>query len=195
VAALWCRSGGAEADQQPRPSTGRPAAPSSIARALSALSGLYRNALDERLIDRSPTAAVCRPKVADDSQATGLTRTELRALLAAADGARAHALLTLLALNGLRIDEALSRDVLRHRPSTRGFTHVQAPRRNDREPTISQVGKGSVMSEGYRFLRRTTGPPWTDHPHRSCRHADLLKHAPKAKVWRLRRRSMLPSAE
>jgi hypothetical protein len=45
--------------------------------------------------------------------ATGLDRDGLRALLdaARADGLRSAALITLLALNCLRIDEALSRDV------------------------------------------------------------------------------------
>lgn len=99
--------------EQPRASTGRPGAPSSVARALSALSGLYGYAVAEGLLDRSPATSLHRPRVADDSQATGLGRDELRRLLdtAAADGTRSHALITLLALNGLRIDEALSRDV------------------------------------------------------------------------------------
>lgn len=44
---------------------------------------------------------------------TGLDREDLRAMLAAArhDGVWSEALITLLALNGLRIGEALSRDV------------------------------------------------------------------------------------
>src|SRR5450759_4153852 len=81
-----------------------------VARRLSAIAGFYRYATDEDLIDRSPVAGVRRPKVADDSQTTGLDRDQLRAVLAlarqrAAAGAgqssRDLALLTLLAHNGL----------------------------------------------------------------------------------------------
>src|SRR5450759_1795453 len=88
-----------------------------VARRLSAIAGFDRYAADEDLIDRSPVAGVRRPKVADDSQTTGLDRDQLRAVLAlarqrAAAGAgqssRDLALLTLLAHNGLRIGEALA---------------------------------------------------------------------------------------
>src|SRR5664280_885561 len=87
-----------------------------VARRLSAIAGFYRYATDEDLIDRSPVAGVRRPKVADDSQTTGLDRDQLRAVLAlarkrAAAGAgqssRDLALLTLLAHNGLRIGEVV----------------------------------------------------------------------------------------
>lgn len=99
--------------ETPQPTTGKPAAASSIARRLSAVAGFYQYAVDEEVLDRSPAAHVRRPKVGDDSPSTGVDRDPLRALLAAAerDGKRSHALLTLLALNGLRIGEALSRDV------------------------------------------------------------------------------------
>src|SRR5664280_1471647 len=49
-----------------------------VARRLSAIAGFYRYATDEDLIDRSPVAGVRRPKVADDSQTTGLDRDQLR---------------------------------------------------------------------------------------------------------------------
>src|SRR5664280_1801597 len=55
-----------------------------VARRLSAIAGFYRYATDEDLIDRSPVAGVRRPKVADDSQTTGLDRDQLRAVLALA---------------------------------------------------------------------------------------------------------------
>src|SRR5664280_3142431 len=86
-----------------------------VARRLSAIAGFYRYATDEDLIDRSPVAGVRRPKVADDSQTTGLDRDQLRAVLAlarqrAAAGAgqssRDRALLTLLAHNGQRLTDA-----------------------------------------------------------------------------------------
>jgi site-specific recombinase XerD len=77
------------------------------------VAGFYEYAIDEGGLARSPAAHVNRPNVAEDSPSTGLDRDGLRALLAAAraDGRRSEALITLLALNGLRINEALSRDV------------------------------------------------------------------------------------
>lgn len=108
--------------ESPQPATGRSAARSSIARALSALSGLYAYAVDEGILDSSPAArSKRRPKIVKNSQSTGLTRDEGRRLLAAAaaDGFRSHALISLLINIGLRIDEALSRDV-EHLGSARG---------------------------------------------------------------------------
>ena len=87
----------------------------SIARRLSCLTGLYEYAVvDAGLIEHSPVVRVKRPKVSDHSSSTvGLDEKELVKLLeaAAADGLRSAALMTLLALNALRIGEALSRDI------------------------------------------------------------------------------------
>jgi integrase/recombinase XerD len=56
---------------------------------------------------------VRRPRLDYESDATGLDRNELGALLVAAglSSARDHALVSLLALNGLRVSEALSADI------------------------------------------------------------------------------------
>jgi integrase len=56
---------------------------------------------------------VRRPRLVYESHATGLDRNELGAILVAAGlaGARDHALVSLLALNGLQISEALGADV------------------------------------------------------------------------------------
>ena len=176
--------------EQPRPGTGRPAAPSSIARALSALSGLYRYALDEQLIDRSPVAAVRRPKVADDSQATGLTRPELRALLtaAAADGPRAHALLTLLALNGLRIDEALSRDV-EHLDTERGHRVLRIRRKGGARAT-AVLSAPTVHALQTYLADRDSGPIFITRTGRR-----LDEPAAWRLVRRLARRAGLPAAD
>src|SRR5664279_4999109 len=115
-----------------------------VARRLSAIAGFYRYATDEDLIDRSPVAGVRRPKVADDSQTTGLDRDQLRAVLAlarqrAAAGAgqssRDLALLTLLAHNGLRIGEALAADA--PDPGTeRGHRVLHITRNGGRRATV-----------------------------------------------------------
>jgi hypothetical protein len=51
--------------------------PATVARRLSALAQFYAYATDEGLIERSPAAKIRRPKVADDSQTTGLDRDQL----------------------------------------------------------------------------------------------------------------------
>jgi integrase/recombinase XerD len=86
---------------------------STIARRLTALAGFYGYAVDEGALAKSPVQRVKRPKTGNASQATGLDSTELAAFLAAArtSSARDHALACLLALNGLRISEALGATV------------------------------------------------------------------------------------
>lgn len=102
------------------------ASAATIARKCSTLSGYYRTAVVEDAILTSPTAHLRRPKVPNDSPTLGLDEHELMALLAAAQrrGPRAHALVILLAHDGLRISEALGLDVEdfsrrgRHRTAT-----------------------------------------------------------------------------
>jgi integrase/recombinase XerD len=84
-----------------------------VARRLCTIAGLYRYAEEEGLIDYSPAVHVRRPRLDYESHATGLDRNELGALLVAAGlaSARDHALISLLALNGLRISEGLGADI------------------------------------------------------------------------------------
>jgi integrase len=65
------------------------------------------------VLEENPVANIKRPRVPNASMTVGLARDELERLLdaAQADGPRSAALITLLAYNGLRIDETLSRDV------------------------------------------------------------------------------------
>ena len=69
----------------------------------------------EGLLDRSPAVHVRRPRLDYESNATGLDRNAVGALLVAAglSGARNHALISLLALNGLRVSEAIGADIER----------------------------------------------------------------------------------
>jgi integrase/recombinase XerD len=84
-----------------------------IARRLCTIAGFYRYAEEEGLIAHSPAIHVRRPRLDYESHATGLDRNELGALLVAAglSSARDHALVSLLALNGLRVSEALGADI------------------------------------------------------------------------------------
>jgi integrase/recombinase XerD len=80
---------------------------------LSTIAGLYKYAVEEDLLAHSPAAHVRRPRLDYESHATGLDRNEVGALLVAAGlGAAAeHALVSLLALNGLRVSEATGADI------------------------------------------------------------------------------------
>jgi site-specific recombinase XerD len=89
--------------------------PSTIARRLCTIACFYRYAEEEGLIEVSPAVHVRRPRLDYESHAVGLDRNEVGAMLVAAGlaGGRDHALLSLLALNGLRISEALGADIER----------------------------------------------------------------------------------
>jgi integrase len=75
--------------------------------------GFYRYADEEGLLSPSPAAHVRRPRIDYESHATGLDRNEVGALLVAAGlaSARDHALISLLAINGLRVSEALAANI------------------------------------------------------------------------------------
>jgi integrase/recombinase XerD len=84
-----------------------------VARRLCTVAGFYRYAEEEGLIAHSPAVHVRRPRLDYESHAVGLDRNEVGALLVAAGlgPAQEHALISLLALNGLRISEALGADI------------------------------------------------------------------------------------
>ncbi len=86
---------------------------STVARRLSTLGSFYRYCHVEGLLERNPAANVRRPKVDCESRTLGLDRNELGALLVQAGlgDLRDGALITLLALNGLRISEALNANI------------------------------------------------------------------------------------
>ena len=84
-----------------------------MARRLSTIAGFYRYCVEEHLLEASPAVHVRRPRIDYESKAVGLDRNELSMLLVQAGlaGGRDHALACLLALNGLRISEALNADI------------------------------------------------------------------------------------
>jgi integrase/recombinase XerD len=84
-----------------------------ITRRLCTIAGLYRYAVEEELLDHSPAVHVRRPRLDYESHATALDRNELGALLVPAGlgPAAEHGLISLLALNGLRVSEATGADI------------------------------------------------------------------------------------
>jgi site-specific recombinase XerD len=113
-------------------------APATLARRLSALGGYYSYALDEGVIDRSPVTRVRRPRLSDESSRLGVDREGLRALLESAEqsSARDHALVCLLALNGLRISEALGADVA-DLGTQRGHRTLDLRRKGGKRQTVA----------------------------------------------------------
>ncbi len=86
---------------------------STVSRRLATIAGFYKYAVEEDLLAHSPAAHVRRPRLDYESHAIGLDRNEVGAILVAAGlGSPAeHALIALLALNGLRVSEAVGADI------------------------------------------------------------------------------------
>jgi integrase/recombinase XerD len=84
-----------------------------VTRRLCTIAGFYKYAVEEDLLEHSPAAHVRRPRLDYESHAIGLDRNELSAMLVAAGlgTAAEHALISLLALNGLRVSEAAGADI------------------------------------------------------------------------------------
>jgi len=119
--AAWCRQrdlrlfGVRRADIEcfARDLEARGRARATVTRRLCTIAGFYRYAVEEELLDHSPAAHVRRPRLDYESHATGLDRNEVGGLLVAAGlgSAAEHALMSLLALNGLRVSEATGADI------------------------------------------------------------------------------------
>ncbi len=80
---------------------------------LCPIAGFYKYAVEEELLGHSPAVHVRRPRLDYESPATGLDRDEVGVLLVAAGlgTAAEHALISLPALNGLRVSEATGADI------------------------------------------------------------------------------------
>lgn len=172
----WCRDCGLELFEVQRSHLelfgrsmeARGLMPSTVARRLSALTSFYRYCEQEGHIKRSPAAHVRRPKVDNESRTLGLDRTELSAFMVQAGigTQREHALLSLLALNGLRVSEALNADI-----DDLGFErghHVLAITRKG--------GKSALVPLAPRTARAVGSTSASEPPGRSS-------SAPTANAW------------
>lgn len=105
--------------------------PATVNRHLVVIRGFYRYCVEEDALTRSPATSTKLHRLPrHGNTATGLDRDEVRALLRAArqHGPMSHALFTLLALNGLRITEAVSADV-EHLTTARGHRVLMVERK------------------------------------------------------------------
>jgi integrase/recombinase XerD len=108
--------------------------PRTVARHLASVSSWYGYLVAEGQITHSPVEHVRRPLIPDRGETPGLTKDELQRVLRAAEhhgSARSRALLTLLITTGLRINEALSRDV-EHLGYNRGHRTLRLSRKGGR---------------------------------------------------------------
>jgi integrase/recombinase XerD len=119
--ATWCRSRSlnlfavrrADIEGFARDLETKGRARATVTRRLCTIAGFYKYAVEEELLERSPAAHVRRPRADYESHAVTLDRNELGALLVAAGlgSPGEHALVSLLALNGLRVSEATGADI------------------------------------------------------------------------------------
>ena len=117
----WCRTRSlapfavrrADIESFARELEARGRARATVTRRLCTIAGFYRYAVEEELLEHSPAARVRRLRVDYESHAVALDRNELGALLVAAGLGQPleHALISLLALNGLRVSEATGADI------------------------------------------------------------------------------------
>jgi len=87
-------------------------APSTIAKSMSAVSGLFDFFMDEEVISRNPAARARRPKVPSESPRQGVSPAEVKAMIRACDpdtliGLRDRMMIIVLAVQGWRISELL----------------------------------------------------------------------------------------
>ncbi|MGI9585078.1 MAG: tyrosine-type recombinase/integrase [Acidimicrobiia bacterium] len=167
----------------------RDAARATIGRRLSTVAGFYRYCVEEELLTSNPASNVRRPKLRHESTINGLDRNELGAFLVQAglSGGRDHALACLLALNGLRVSEALGCNV----------DDIGLERGHHTLQVTCKGGKTIIVPLAPRTTRtvylaageRTEGPIFTNSDgHRMTRHQAarvvrrLAKHAGIDKV-------------
>jgi integrase/recombinase XerD len=129
-----------------------------VTRRLCTIAGFYRYAVEEELLDHSPAAHVRRPRVDYESHAVALDRNELGALLVAAGlgSALEHALISLLALNGLRVSEATGADI-EHLGLDRGHRTLTITRKGGKVvmiPLAPRTARAIDLAIG----ERTDGP-------------------------------------
>jgi len=162
----WCRArtlglfairrGDIEAFARDLEARGR--ARATVTRRLCTIAGFYRYAVEEDLLEHSPAAHVRRPRVDYESHAVALDRNELGALLVAAGLGPPveHALISLLALNGLRVSEATGADI-EHLGLDRGHRTLTITRKGGKVVTIPLAPR-TARAIDLAISERTGGP-------------------------------------
>src|ERR1700756_5238554 len=162
----WCRARSlplfsvrrADIETYARELESRGRARATVTRRLCTIAGCCKYAVEEELLEHSPAAHVRRPRLDCESHATALDRNEVGALRVAGGlgAATEHALISLLALNGLRVSEATGADI-EHLGLERGHRTLVITRKGGKVGTIPLAPRPAraldlVISE------RTEGP-------------------------------------
>ncbi|MEM1332752.1 MAG: tyrosine-type recombinase/integrase [Actinomycetota bacterium] len=159
-------------------------APAIIGRRLSTICGFYTYCTEECLLERNPAAHVLRPKQNYESSILGLDCNELSGFLVQAGlcGGRDHAPAYLLALNGLRISEALGADIS-DLDQNRGQRTLFVRRQGGKTATIPLAPRTARALDLY-IDERAEGPILMNHDmtKRLDRHAAtrIVKRLAKA---------------
>jgi integrase/recombinase XerD len=129
-----------------------------VTRRLCTIAGFYKYAVEEELLEHSPAAHVRRPRVDYESHAVALDRNELGAMLVAAGLGLPpeHALIALLALNGLRVSEATGADI-EHLGLERGHRTLTITRKGGKVVTIPLAPR-TARAIDLAIGERTGGP-------------------------------------
>jgi integrase/recombinase XerD len=137
---------------------GRGRARATVTRRLCTIAGFCKYTVEEELLDHSPAAHVRRPRVDYESHATALDRNELGALMVAAGLGTPgeHALISLLALNGLRVSEATGTDI-EHLGLERGHRTLTITRKGGKVVTIPLAPR-TAWAIDLAIGERTDGP-------------------------------------
>src|SRR5271167_997081 len=158
-----------------------------VTRRLCTIVGFYKYAVEEELLDHSPAAHVRRPRVDYESHAVALDRNELGALLVAAGlgSPSVHALISLLALNGLRVSEATRADI-EHLGLKGGHQTLTVTRKSGKVVTVPLAPR-TTRAIDLAIGERTEGPVFLAADGRRLdRHGagrivrKVARHAPHA---------------
>jgi site-specific recombinase XerD len=162
----WCRSRSlslfavrrADIETFARDLEARGRARATMTRRLCTIAGFYKYAVEEEVLDHSPAAHLRRPRVDYESHAVALDRNELGALLVAAvlGPPAEHALISLLALNGLRVSEATGADI-EHLGLERGHRTLTVTRKGGKVVTIP-LAPHTARAIDLAIGERTEGP-------------------------------------
>ena len=143
-----------------------------VARRLCTIVGFYRYAEEDGVIEHSPAVLIRRPRIDYESHVAHLDRNELGAVLVTAGlgSARDHGLVSLLALNGLRVSEAIGANIeaLGLERGHRTLTVVRKGGKTVTLPLAPRVARAIDLAVG----ERTEGPIFIEPDGRRVdRHA------------------------
>ena len=129
-----------------------------VTRRLSTIAGFLQVRGPRRAARSPPAAHVRRPRIDYESHAVALDRNELGALLVAAGLGQpaGHALISLLALNGLRVSEATGADI-EHLGLERGHRTLTTTRKGGKVVTVPLAPR-TARAIDLAVGERTEGP-------------------------------------